>query len=145
MIIDNFTNLHRYVQLPHLSLIQKFITEFNIDKIIADEILLKERLLIVKIARRPAVAADACLEIHKTYTDLHLIIRGSETFNLSLDTTIESISKYNRKSDTQFIRGKTNNFSIKLCPYQFAVFFPGQAHCAVLSSDDIIKLIFKIQ
>lgn len=88
-------------------------------------------------------------EVHKNYSDLQIVLEGSETMAWAIDTGEHSNAQpYNQERDLQFydIAGMELNFIHAKC-HQFYLFTPNIVHITNIENNDhrpVRKLVVKI-
>lgn len=88
-------------------------------------------------------------EVHKYYSDLQIVLKGSETMAWSIDTGLHTNAEpYLEQRDLQFYNhdGIALNF-IHATPNQFYLFTPNIVHITNIQNDDnqpVRKLVVKI-
>ena len=89
--------------------------------------------------------AEAKLEAHRKYIDLHYIISGIDEMGWKLTATCDSIdTPYDADNDIEFFKNRPQNWT-KVSPGSFAIFFPEVAHAPMVGDDEIHKIVLKIK
>lgn len=85
-------------------------------------------------------------EIHKKYIDIHIVISGEEKIAFSSKERLKLKREYQSDDDSELFEGKIEEF-VYLDPQKFVIFFPNEAHSALLKIKEnkkIKKVIFKV-
>lgn len=149
MIFDKIDNLSKYTSIPNLSLILDFLKNKNLLELPEGDIEIMGKKLFVKVLRYfPEPAEQKNFEIHKIYTDIHIVVKGIEKIGITNRENLgeESEDKEHRE-DLRFFSVRGPVSEIIATENNFAVFFPGEPHkpaCAYQQlKEPILKLVFK--
>lgn len=148
MIIDSLENAERYLSVHPLFeqafeyLKAKDLTLLEDGKFdIADGI---KGILSTKTGKTEAEALEK-FECHNKYIDIQLCISGTETVAWKPRAKCEAVkTAYNEEKDVVFYDETPDTF-FKLTDKQFVIFFPEDAHAAMIGNDLIKKLVLKIK
>jgi len=86
-------------------------------------------------------------EAHKKYIDIQVCVRGKEQLGWKPLAKCKKVKvEYNQEKDVTFYDESPDTF-FELSDNQFAIFFPEDAHAAMIGVDDnlIKKLVLKIR
>lgn len=146
MIIDTLKNLKRCSALSEAMLVAtEFATTHPLDEMPDGRYEIDDNRVFATIARSDMRSAeDAPLETHQLYTDIQIILDGTETFGW---TPAEKLSKprtaYSAERDIQFWND-THAVRFTLHTGEFAVFTPDDAHAPLIGSGTVRKCIIKV-
>lgn len=90
---------------------------------------------------------DCFFEIHKKYTDIHLLIDGEEEIGYSLAEDLSAGKAYDESSDFGTLEGSPKQI-FEMKPNRFIIFFPEEPHMPLMAQNGpskIKKAIFKIK
>ncbi len=90
---------------------------------------------------------DVRCESHRSYTDLHCMISGSEYIGLNNASAEVVITPYNAQRDVAFYKGD-GGVDLLASPGKFFIFFPNNAHrpgMKVEESIPIKKIVIKVK
>ena len=104
-----------------------------------------DRLFCIVTKDRGRSRAEAKLEAHRKYIDLHYIISGIDEMGWKLTATCDSIDqRYDVDNDIEFFKDHPQNWT-KVSPRSFAISFPEVAHAPMVSAEEIHKIVLKIK
>ena len=90
---------------------------------------------------------DARFEAHRQYADIQYVVFGEEKIGIMpLENTTTTVS-YNNEKDVVFLSAGENNYRLAT-PEKFFVFFPNDAHCPGVKTDENInvrKVVVKVR
>ncbi len=150
MIFDTIENLKKYKNIPQQDAIIKFLQETNISTLSEGDIEIKGKDLYVKVLRYvPKDVTENNFEIHKTYTDVQIIMNGEEKMQIVNPKYLQEINRYSEESDFQFFSAQEYISDIVVRENEFVVFFPGEPHkpgCNYQQRNQpVMKLVFKVK
>jgi len=88
---------------------------------------------------------NARLEAHRKYIDIQFVIDGKELIGISrTDECKHILSDYDPKKDIIFFSDKPKKY-IKLKHYDFAIFFPNDAHAPLAEKGIVHKAVIKVK
>ncbi len=149
MIFDKIENLSKYTSIPNLSLILDFLKNKNLLELLEGDIEIMGKKLFVKVLRYfPEQAEHTNFEIHKIYTDIHIVVKGIEKIGITgRENLEEEIEDKEHREDLQFFSVSGAVSEIIVTENNFAVFFPGELHKPACTyqqlKEPILKLVFK--
>jgi len=89
-------------------------------------------------------ADDAKMETHKRYIDIQVPITAPETMGwIAVADLKQTTQEYNSEKDVAFFADKATTF-VNVQPYEFAVFFPEDAHQPCIAVGQHKKVIVKV-
>ena len=89
-------------------------------------------------------AEEAKMETHKKFIDIQVPVTAAETMGwIAVDKLAQPTQEYNSDKDVAFFADKASNF-IFVQPFEFAIFFPEDAHQPGIGSGTIKKVIVKV-
>jgi biofilm protein TabA len=87
---------------------------------------------------------DARLETHEKYTDIQLVLAGTDNMGWKPKSWCEQPSGgYDHESDVQFFADEPDTW-LSIESGAFVVFFPEDAHMPLISSEPIHKVVVKV-
>lgn len=148
MIIDTLENLKKYTSIPHCNVIFEFLRDTHVLGLPEGDIDIKGKDLYVNVLRYvPKKAEDNNFETHHVYTDVQVIVDGTEVMQTAPLDCLHKKTDYDVKGDFQFFSVDRYISDIVVRKGQFVVFFPHDAHrpgCRYQDSDaPVMKLLFK--
>ena len=88
--------------------------------------------------------AQARLEAHRAYTDIQLVMAGTDTMGWrSMATCQQPSGVYNADRDIQFFDDEPELW-LPVQPGRFAIFFPRDAHMPLIADEPIHKVVVKV-
>lgn len=88
---------------------------------------------------------DAKLEVHNTYIDIQVVVRGTETFGWNERAACtRPEGEFNAEKDIQFFADPKQTF-YTLHEGQFTILFPEDAHAPMIGEGEIKKIIVKVK
>ncbi|CFR04017.1 putative sugar isomerase involved in processing of exogenous sialic acid [Yersinia frederiksenii] len=93
------------------------------------------------------LAENKKAEMHRTYADVQLLIKGIEGIEYSTLTPTKHLEPYNADDDYQLMSDIPDNSQLRMLPGMFAVFLPGEPHkpgCQITGSGTIKKVVVKV-
>ena len=147
MIIDSVENLHKYAkEIPLLLDVVAIIdnTDFHSLKegsYTTDNSAIRYVIFEYKLTKDH----DVRYETHRIETDLQLVIRGKERFQIAWSSPVKIVEDY--VPDVFFVTG-SEAADIQLSENQFILLLPGEPHipCLIADNDntDVKKVVFKL-
>ncbi len=87
---------------------------------------------------------EARLECHRRYIDIQLVLSGVDEMGWKpLVECVEPMTEYDAAGDIQFFKDAPSSW-IATPPGSFCLFFPGDAHAPLVSTELIHKVVVKI-
>lgn len=150
MIKDKIENITKYPSILHRDSISKFLRDNNISGLPAGDIEIKGQDLFVKVLRyNPKEAEENDFETHNLYTDVQLIIEGTELIQLVPLESLREKPMPGIEGDSRFFSAEEYISDIVLRKGEFAVFFPNEPHrpgCRYRDHiEPVLKLVFKVK
>ena len=107
------------------------------------------RMFAIASSYETASADELPFEAHKKYIDAHILLRGKERMDVSLDADLPVREPYCEDRDAALFDAPGSYSSLIARTGQFAVFFPRDAHRPGVSTGDAPtgarKLVVKIR
>lgn len=92
--------------------------------------------------KRPA---DAKLEVHDTYLDIQVVVRGRESFGWSpRSALVRGQGAFDPEKDIRFYDDEPQTY-YTLVPGQFTIFLPQDAHAPMVGEGTVKKAIVKVR
>ena len=89
-------------------------------------------------------AAEAKMETHKCYIDIQVPITAPETMGwIAVGQLKQTTQEYSAEKDVAFFADKATTF-LNVQPYEFAIFFPEDAHQPCIGKGQHKKVIVKV-
>lgn len=146
MIIDNLTNLDKYISLhKDFKLVFDYLKNNNLETMnCAKNIQLRGNEVFFNLDEYETKPTQK-LEAHKKYIDIQVVITGEEYMGYTniKNTTISE--EYDEKRDVMFLNGDVDK--VLATNKNFIIFYPEDAHMPALSVTEpqkVKKAIFKI-
>ena len=87
----------------------------------------------------------AHMETHNEYIDIQIPLTAAETMGFIPASELKSPDgEYDAEKDTSFFNDKATTF-VKVCPGQFAIFFPEDGHQPGIGEATFRKIIVKVR
>ena len=147
MILDSLKNKEQYVALhPRFKQVFDYIDNNDVaalecgrHDIDGDNIFVNVQELDLK------ARSEARLELHRTYIDIHLLLKGpAEEFGWSEKTDcLKAEAEFDEQKDVQFFTDEPQCF-YSVGEGQFSILFPEDGHAPMLGEGHVKKCIFKI-
>lgn len=147
MIIDTLKNGMKYACVhPQFARAFEFLQKNNLNALPVGKIELDGTNLIVNVVDITGKSADeARMETHRDYIDIQVPVGQAETMGWrAADKLVDTTEPYNESKDIAFFGDKATIF-VNVQPYEFAVFFPGDAHQPGISTGTYRKIIVKVR
>ena len=147
MILDRLSHAERYHPLhPLFARAFHFLRTVPLTDLSAGDHTIEGESLYVSIARREgAPPAEAVLEAHRKYVDIHYVIAGIDTIGWKPVLECSSVRKpYEEKDDVELFDDPPASWA-SVEPGAFAIFFPGEAHAPMISSGFLHKAVVKVK
>jgi len=88
---------------------------------------------------------EAKLEAHNKYIDIQFLIKGSEEIGWKARVDCKAIAvPFNAEKDIEFYSDKAQTY-FSFSPFDFAVFFPEDAHAPMVSETNVHKVVIKVK
>jgi len=144
MIVDRIENAGRYAPLhPHFMQAFDFLRDAAGKEPVRYD-LLGEQLYVMISQQQGKPEADAFLEAHRKYIDIHFCIHGVERIgwkHLSTCTTVDK--QYDAENDFMTFADRPKDW-VSLSQGMIAIFFPEDAHAPLVSDGTIHKAVVKV-
>ena len=146
MILDTITNAYRYTTLhPLFATVFDYIQSTNLHALapgkhpIAGDDLF---VIIEKVQGRSSESTQ--LECHRKYIDIQLVLDGVDEMGWkSLPDCQNPVSEYSADYDVQLFNAMPTAW-VATPANSFCIFFPDDAHTALVGNGSIHKAVFKI-
>ena len=148
MILDNITNIDKYVSLhPRFAKAFEFVKNLDLATLEAGQKFEIDGTNIhASVSGKEGLKAeDAKFEAHDNHFDIQVCPEGSETIGWSPRDVVKEIkTAYNPEKDVTFFADKPNTY-FQLNAGQFAIFYPEDVHAPMIGDGIIKKLVVKIR
>lgn len=150
MIIDLIENLNKHSAIPHVDTICDFLNQTNFDALEEGDHPIQGESLYVKVLNYiPNQAEKNNFETHEFYTDVQVLIEGTELMQTAPSDCIEEKPGCEMEGDWKFFSANKYISDFVVRKGQFVVFFPQEAHrpgCQYQDLDTRVKkLVFKVK
>lgn len=149
MIFDKISNLEKYKSIPNINQIVDFIRNSNFLDLPEGKTEINGKKLFANSVRYlPKPPEENNFEIHKLYTDVHLVLKGAEKIQITNKENLKKMVEDKiSQDDFQLFTAFDYISDIIAGENDFIVFFPGEPHkpgCSFRESDEeVSKIIFK--
>jgi YhcH/YjgK/YiaL family protein len=146
MILDILENAHRYTGLNKgFAKAFEFLSRPDLKELSVGRYEIDGERVYGIVAREPGHRKDdEQLETHEKYIDIQLILAGIDEMGWKPGSLCRlPFGEYNRTSDYQVFADEPDAW-VTVKSGSFAIFFPEDAHMAMISSGDIHKLVIKV-
>lgn len=146
MIHDRLENAARYEGLHHLlPSAFAYLRTLTPDNAPREKIFLDERkLFVVPFAQQGLTREASPLEAHARYADVHFLIEGSEEIGIKQTADCRAVKEpFDPVRDLGFFGDAPDNW-IALCPGDFLIVWPGQAHAPMVARGAFSKVVIKL-
>lgn len=146
VIMDRLENAETYFEMnPLFEKAFAFLGRSDIGELPAGRHEIDGDRLFCIISQGPGKSrAEAKLEAHRRYIDIHFIIDGVDEMGWkpTAACTIQDVS-YSVKDDIEFFKDEPRTW-IQVPAGSFAIFFPEDGHAPMISDRDIHKVVLKV-
>jgi biofilm protein TabA len=146
MIIDSLENAAKYSAMhPLFSQVFAYIQHTNLQALpIGRHAIFGDNVFVIIERVAGQSRSTAQLECHRRYIDIQLVLSGvDEMAWRSLSHCHQPLSDYNASKDVQFFQDSPETW-IATPAGAFCIFFPNDAHAALIGTQAIHKAVFKI-
>lgn len=103
-----------------------------------------EKLFVVFSEHRGKSRADALLEAHRNYIDIHYCFEGRETIGWRAVRDCTSVRMPYDEATDLITFNDLPAFWSELTPGMFAIYFPEDAHAPMISDGVVMKAVVKV-
>lgn len=146
MILDNLDNLPLFFNLnPRFEQALRFLQQNNLEALAVGKYEIDgDKLFAIIVNDQGNSPEKSLLETHEKYIDIQYVISGTDTMGWKPKFRCSNPNgAYNPDTDAQFFNDKPDTW-ISVQANTFALFFPEDAHTAMISSGRIHKAIIKV-
>ena len=147
MIIANLCDKERYFALhPLFKPLFEYLATHDLANAPTGRINIVGNDLFINVNKSEMVErAKQKLEVHRKYIDIHIPLSCSEDFGWRhLSTLGESDAPFDIDNDFALYSAESHKW-FTLCPGEFCIVFPEDAHAPIVGSGTIKKLVAKIK
>ncbi len=144
--MDVLENAQRYFTLHQgMPKAFEFLLRPDLHKLPMDRYEIDGDRLYAMISKGPGrKRADACLETHRKYLDIQLVLAGVDNMGWKRKSSCRQlVGGYELERDVQFFGDKPEAW-LAVNEGAFVVFFPEDAHLPLISEGQIHKVVVKI-
>ena len=147
MIIDSFLSLERYFSMhPKFEKVFQFLRQQDLDSLEEGRYEIEGNEVYATLTDKLGKKVeDAMLEVHDSYIDIQILLRGQETMGY-LDRRFckEILKPYDEVKDIAFYKEMPEVF-FTLEPGNMVIFFPYDAHAPMIGEEAIRKIVVKVK
>ena len=146
MILDSLKNAALYESVhPRFKKAFEFLQNTDLVALPLGKMELDGSDLFINVQEVEGKTADeAKMETHKRYIDIQVPVTAPETMGwIAVGQLKQTTQEYNADKDVAFFADKATTF-INVQPYEFAVFFPEDAHQPCIAKGQHKKVIVKV-
>ena len=146
MILDSIENFQSHLSLNcHFEKAFAFLLRDDLKNLPPGKYAIEgEELFAIVVNDRGRDAKDALLETHQKYIDIQYVLSGTDTMAWKAKKSCHSpIDAYDPEKDFLLYRDQPDSW-FDVQPSCYAVFFPEDAHTAMISNGSIHKVILKV-
>lgn len=147
MILTNINDCNRYEGLhPLFKQLFDYVRTHNLLDMPIGRIEIDGDRLFINNSEPECIAQETQqLEVHRQYTDVHILLSGKERIGWSSTSDIRTVTKpYDEEGDFMFY-GDTPTSWFDLTPGQMFIAFPEDAHAPIVGNGKIRKAIAKLK
>ncbi|GAB3527972.1 YhcH/YjgK/YiaL family protein [Pontibacter brevis] len=146
MVLDTLQNAYRYYTLhPLFAKAFRFLQETDLMSLSLGQQAIEGRDLFAIISEGTGTTEkEAQLEVHRKYIDIQYVISGTDHMGWkSLAFCAQPVIPYIEERDAAFFPDTTNNWFDVPAGY-FTIFYPDDAHAAMVTEETVRKVVLKI-
>ncbi|MGI5977491.1 MAG: YhcH/YjgK/YiaL family protein [Candidatus Limivicinus sp.] len=129
MILDQLNNIKRYEGLgENFKKAIDFVTNTDLYSLEPGDVDIAGKEVFAFVKDNVLDKENPRYEIHKKYSDIQIILGGSERIGYEDTARLNLTEAYNETSDLEFYKGGPDT-ELFLHKGDFAIFMPGEAHC----------------
>lgn len=147
MILTNLKDCRRYEAIhPLFKQLFDFISTHNLLEMPIGRIEIDGDNLFINNSEPECISQEEqLLEVHRKYTDVHILLEGNERIGWSALENVKNISKqYDETGDFMFYNDRPTSW-IDLTPGQIFIAFPEDPHAPIVGKGKIRKAIAKLK
>lgn len=147
MVLDKLQNASRYYAMhPLFEKAFQFLQQADLASLPIGQQSIVGKDLFAIISEGSGVGeSDAKLEVHRKYIDIQYIISGTDHMGWKdLAQCEEPNDPYTEERDAAFFPDKTKNW-FDVPAGSFTIFYPDDAHAAMVTEDNVRKVVLKIK
>ncbi len=147
MIIDSFLGLERYFSMnPGFEKAFKFLRQQPLENLTEGRHEVDGDNVYISVTEKPGKdPKDAKLEVHDSYIDIQILVKGSESFGYLDRRFCKQVhTPYDSNKDIAFYQDIPEVF-FTLEPGNIAIFFPHDAHAPMIGNGPIRKIVVKVK
>lgn len=146
MVLDKLTNAHRYTGMhPLFAQAFKFLQESDLAHMPTGKHTLQGEELFAILSEATGITEqEAKLEAHRKYIDIQFIVSGTDHMGWKDLTQCDAPSMpYNEAQEAALFPDKPN-FWFDVPAGSFTIFYPDDAHAAMITTEKVRKVVLKI-
>jgi YhcH/YjgK/YiaL family protein len=147
MIIDSLLGLERYFSMhPGFEKAYRFLRRQPLEQLAEGRHVIEDDKVYATVSESRGKTLDAAkLEVHDSYIDIQVLIKGQETMGWRDRRNCKIIhAAYDEKQDMALYDDLPDVF-FTLEPAHIAIFFPYDAHAPMIGDGVIRKIIVKVK
>lgn len=147
MILAHIEDSERYFSLhPLFKQLFDYVKTHDLSQVPAERITLDGERLFINVADASLKSPEEqVLEVHRRYIDVHFPLSNNEVMGWSplqgLQT--ESVNPFNDEDDYAVYAEPAQTY-LTICPGEFAIVWPEDAHAPIIGEGKLRKLIAKV-
>ncbi|MHB8162903.1 MAG: YhcH/YjgK/YiaL family protein [Methanoregula sp.] len=150
MIYDTFSHLSKYISIPHVTEICKFLADHDCASLENGEYPIYKTELVFKLSRYSIDAIkNPRFEAHRQFADIHVVSAGKEMVRTVFPKDAQQSIPYNAKDDVEFFSAEHHVTDFVLEDDRFLFLAPGEIHQPAGKCDgyggEVVKGVFKIR
>ena len=147
MITDKIENAYKYTEIPQI--VKDFMLNLKSD-IPDGKIILNDDIYINVETYTTKSVSDGRFETHKKYSDIQILVNGSENIYYGDKSALSADILYNEEKDIEFYSDEIESYSrVKLDGTNFVMLLPEEAHapqvCVNNQQSMVKKVVIKIK
>jgi len=146
MILDTLKNFRAYYCLNRgFEKAFGFLSRADLEDLPADKYEIEgEKIFAIIVNDFGEKKEEGLLEVHRKYVDIQFVLSGTDEMAWKPKSLcLSPIADYDEKNDAQNFHDKPDTW-ISVHPNSYVIFFPEDAHMAMVSSGIIHKVIVKV-
>ncbi len=146
MIFDSLESIKRYTSLNSgFSKAVEFLLQPNLKDLPAGEYKIDDdRVYAIISIEDGRKKEDAELEIHKKYTDIQMVLSGTDEMGWKpAASCMLPTAEFDKESDIRFFKDIPDAW-IPVKPGYFVIFFPEDAHAPLIADGKLHKVVIKV-
>ena len=150
MIYDTVPNLSKYISIPHVTKICKFLADHDCASLENGEYPVYKKELVFKLSRYSIDdIRNPRFEAHQQFADIHIASAGKEIVRTVFPRDAQQTTPYNAKDDVEFFSAEHHVTEFVIEGDRFLFLAPGEIHQPARKCEgyggEVAKGVFKIR